>query len=92
MPSSFEKFRNSILRFAHVSKRKLDANFMRRERDDLVQKLGAYLFELIQRGELQEPEQVADLMREIRAIDQQREDRLREAQSIEMGHAEPAKG
>ncbi len=93
MPSSFEKLRDSVLRFAHVTKRKLDANFMRRERDELVHQLGEHLLALIERGELAEPAQVKDLLRDIRGIDEQREHRLREAAVIEreLGGVEPLK-
>jgi hypothetical protein len=88
-----DRLRDAVVRVAHIGKLKLHANFDRRERDELVLRLGETVLDLLQRGEIAEHEALSGLLAAIRQLDARREEALRTAEALksELGTPEPTK-
>ena len=92
MANPLDQLRDVVVRFAQIGKLKLDVNFLRRDRDALIQRLGEAAFDLLDRRELVDHPALSELVSAIRAIDARRTEGLRAAEAIRSEIvAEPSK-
>jgi len=86
------RIRNALVRSSQVAKLKLDATFLRRERDRLLMQLGEAALTLLDSGEISEHPALATLLADARALEQRLEDSLRQIDEIHQETATPAAG
>ena len=86
------RIRNALVRSSQVAKLKLDATFLRRERDRLLMQLGEAALTLLDSGEISEHPALATLLADARALEQRLEDSLRQIDEIHQETASPAAG
>ncbi|WP_373045046.1 hypothetical protein [Vulgatibacter sp.] len=75
--------KDAVVRNSQIGKIKLDASFLRRERDGFVQALGAALYERSERGDIELPADLGELVGRIRALDARLEDQEAELAAVE---------
>lgn len=78
-----EDLREVVLKASQNAKVRLDATFLRRERDRLYQQLGEECYELVETGSLKVPGELRDTVDRIHAIVEQIADADREAEDVE---------
>jgi len=86
------RFRNAVVRSSQVAKLKLDATFLRRERDNLLLKLGEAALGLLNSGDLTEHPALAMLLADARALEQRLDEALRQIDEIHRETAAHAAG
>ena len=69
-PKKLERLRHALVRSSQIGKLKLDATFLRRERDGVVQELGEAAVRLMRAGTLAIPETLQGLYEEVAALDE----------------------
>jgi hypothetical protein len=82
---ALDRLRDALVRASQIGKLKLDVSFLRRERDGLLLALGEAVVGVIERGEMQEPQQLSTLLDQIRRIDERRSHGLDELEAIKAG-------
>lgn len=82
MATLFQRLRDVLVRQSQIGKLKLDATFVRRERDALLMQLGETALQLLARGELSEHPALGELLAELRRLDERRERDLRQVDAI----------
>lgn len=75
--------RSAVVRTSQVGKIKLDATFLRRERDRLFARLGEEVFDLVEAGTLTLPEEPAGLVEQIREVERRLEEQEAEIAAVE---------
>jgi len=65
-----ERLRHALVRSSQIGKLKLDATFLRRERDGVVQELGEAALRLMRAGTLAVPAELRGLYEEASALDE----------------------
>jgi hypothetical protein len=76
------RLRNVLVRSSQVAKLKLDATFLRRERDNLLMKLGEAALTLLNSGELEQHPALATLLGDARALEEKLDEALRQLEEI----------
>jgi hypothetical protein len=76
-----------VVRSSQVAKLKLDATFLRRERDGLLRKLGEAALTLLNSGDLAEHPALGALLADARKLEERLEEALRQIEEI---HSETA--
>ncbi|MFW5878368.1 MAG: hypothetical protein ACOCVR_00980 [Myxococcota bacterium] len=85
-----EDLRDVVVKASQTARTRLDATFLRRERDRLYQQLGEDTFVLIETGKLKAPPALRDLLDRIHAIGQQLDEAERQEEEEE-SPIEPAR-
>lgn len=88
-----DELRETMLRASQTAKVKLDATFLRRERDRLFQHLGEQVYELIEDGRLKAVPALRDTLDRIHAVTEQlaeEEQQAEDWEAEEAGEAEAA--
>ncbi len=67
--SQLDRIRDAVVRSSQIGKIKLDATFLRRERDRLVKQLGEEALNLMLAERLKVPDELAPLLREIELLE-----------------------
>jgi hypothetical protein len=90
-PRAIDRIRDAVVRSSQVAKLKLDAAFLRRERDRLVLLLGEATLALLDAGQVPERSELAAVLADVRAVDLRLADSLRQIDEIhrETGGPEP---
>ena len=83
-----DTFRDAVIRTAQIGKHKLEATFLRRERDQLVLRLGEAAYQLLQLGDLPLHPRLTDALRALQSLDEKLAAEEREVQAIENERAE----
>ena len=78
-----DRLRDALVRTSQIGKLKLDAVFLRRERDRLIQRLGEAALTLVETGDIAEHPGLADALVDIRALDQKLNETLRGISAIQ---------
>ncbi len=78
-----EDIREAVVKASQTARERLDATFLRRERDRLYQQLGEDTFVLIESGKLEPPRALRDLLDRIHVIGQQLDEAEKEAAEAE---------
>jgi len=76
------RIRNALVRSSQVAKLKLDATFLRRQRDNLLMELGEAALTLLDAGELAAHPALATLLSDARALEERLEEALRQIDEI----------
>jgi hypothetical protein len=64
-----DRIRDAVVRSSQIGKIKLDATFLRRDRDRLIRQLGEEALNLMLTDRLTVPEELAPLLREIQSLE-----------------------
>jgi hypothetical protein len=75
--------RNVVVRTSQVGKIKLDATFLRRERDRLFARLGEAVFDRVEAGQLSLADDVLGLVEQIREVERRLEEQEAEIAAVE---------
>lgn len=67
----FDEIKNAIVRSSTAGKAKLDATFLRRQRDKLLSELGARVLDAARDGEITLPEKLASTAQRVQEIEEQ---------------------
>lgn len=86
----FDEIKNAIVRSSSAGKAKLDATFLRRQRDKLLAELGSRALELHRSGELPLPERLASTVTRIEELEAQIEEQESEVDRLLHKDDEPA--
>lgn len=75
--------RDAVVRSSQLGKLKLDASFLRRERDAVLLRLGEAIYDRVLRRAMDLPEELNGLLRELRALDERLEAHHLEMMAVE---------
>jgi hypothetical protein len=75
--------RDVVVRTSQVGKIKLDATFLRRERDRLFARLGEEIYDRVDGGVLEVPEELAGLVEQIRDVETRLEEQEQEIVAVQ---------
>ncbi len=67
--AQLERVRDAVVRSSQIGKIKLDATFLRRERDRLVKQLGEEVLNLMLADRLSIPQELEKLVRDIQTVE-----------------------
>ncbi len=67
----FDEIKNAIVRSSSAGKAKLDATFLRRQREKLLAELGARVLDAVKAGELDLPEKLAKTAQRVHELEEQ---------------------
>ena len=67
----FDEIKNAIVRSSSAGKAKLDATFLRRQRERLLIELGAEVFEAAEQGEVRLPDRARNIATRVREVEAQ---------------------
>jgi hypothetical protein len=85
----FDEIKNVIVRSSGAGKAKLDATFLKRQRDKLLAELGARLMELADAGEITLPEEVQGTAGRVRELEREIDDQEGEVDRLLRPEDEP---
>ncbi|AKU90368.1 hypothetical protein [Vulgatibacter incomptus] len=80
---ALEEVRNAVVRSSQASKIRIDATFLRRDRDHLFRDLGRKVFELAEAGELALTEDLFAALEPIRELSRKLDDHDKELAEVE---------
>lgn len=86
----FDEIKNAIVRSSSAGKAKLDATFLRRQRERLLMELGTKVLEASEKGELRLPDRAQNTATRIRELEAQIEDQEGEVDRLLHPDAEEA--
>jgi hypothetical protein len=85
----FDEIKNAIVRSSSAGKAKLDATFLRRQRERLLIELGAQVMEAAEQGEVRLPERVQNIATRVRELEAQIEEQEGEVERLLRPEEEP---
>lgn len=88
--SALEEVRQAVVRSSQMGKIKMDATFLRRERDQLLRELGAGVYALVKAGSFALPEALAPTIARIGELEEGLAEQERELAEVEAEKKEAA--
>ncbi|HLV60665.1 MAG TPA: hypothetical protein VKY51_04615 [Fredinandcohnia sp.] len=82
---AFAEVRDAVVRTSQLGKLKIDEAFLRREQEKAHARLGAKVYELVEDGELELPEEARPLLEAVRSLAEKLEKQQREIAEVERG-------
>jgi len=80
---ALSEVREAVVRTSQIGKLKLDATFLRREQEKAFARLGAKVYDLVEDGELELPEETRPLVDTVRNLARQIEEQEAEISEVE---------